>query len=155
MDKNFKKNISILELGCNSGRNLKYLKEHNFNNIEAVEINKAAIKNIKKNNSIKNIKIYNSSIQEFFKKNKKKYELIFSMAVLQHIPYDCDDIFKLLNCNYFLTIEDEGEVSKRHFPRNYKNYMEKLGFKELFSEKTNHGLNSNFKTRLFKKIDTK
>ena len=54
---------------------------------------------------------------------------------------------------YLVIIEDEWQVSNRHFPRNYKDIFENLGMTQLEDINCVHipGLNKNFFARVFSK----
>jgi len=56
------KHTRILELGCNVGRNLNYLRSKGFTNLTGIELNSEAVKN-----SLKGFKIFNSSIEDYLR----------------------------------------------------------------------------------------
>jgi len=149
---------SILEIGCNVGRNLNHLYNNGYNNISGVEISKNALDLLNIEFPKLNAALFNSSIEDYFKEHEyTKYDLIFTMAVLEHIHKDSEWIFEEMvnNCNrYILTIEDEKSISWRHFPRNYNKIFSKLGMKQIHKEKCkkNSGLNNKFVLRIFCKI---
>lgn len=65
------------------------------------------------------------------------YDLVFTMAVLEHLHKDSEYVFKdiaRIAKQYLLTIEDESGISKRHFPRNYQAIFEPLGLKQIYEE---------------------
>ena len=137
----------ILEIGCNVGRNLNYLYTHEFKNIEGVEINKEAVELFKEHYNLP-IKIYNSPIEEVIKK-LGNYDIIFTMAVLEHIHTDSEWIFPEIQkrAKVLITIEDEKGISWRHFPRNYKNIFKNQIEEIPLSKK--EGLDNNFKARIY------
>jgi len=67
------KNYSILELGCNIGKNIPILNKMGFKDITGVEINKKASDIVQTNNP--DAKIINSSIEEF--DNSNGYDVAF------------------------------------------------------------------------------
>lgn len=77
--------IKILEFGCGWGFWAKFMKGLNFN-VETVEISESRAFHLKKN-KIKNYKNIN--------KINKKYDLIFSNQVLEHISNPCETIKNL------------------------------------------------------------
>ena len=52
-----------------------------------------------------------------------------------------------------ITIEDEKNVSERHFPRNYRKIFDGLGMKQVYEKhlSQNEGLNKKFYARVFAK----
>lgn len=119
-------NPNILEIGCNVGQNLNYLFSAGFDKLTGIEISEDAVVLMKKSypRMAKNAKIINKPVEDAigtFKENE--FDIVFTMAVLEHIHPDSDFIFpemaRITN-RYLITIEDERWVSWRHFPRNYK-----------------------------------
>lgn len=149
----------ILEIGCNVGRNLNYLFQAGFKNLEAIEISENAIKTLKDTypKMADNIKIYNTAIEDIigeFKNNK--FDIVFTMAVLQHIHPDSEWIFSEISRitnGLLITIEDEHGISWRHFPRNYKKVFKPFGMKQIKVIKccNRYGLHKNFYARIFHK----
>lgn len=142
-----KPNSRILEIGCNVGRNLNYLYTHGFKDLTGVEINKEAVDLLKSHYKLP-IKVYNEAIEDRIKK-LRKYDIIFSMAVFEHIHTDSDWIFPEIQkrAKILITIEDENSKTDRHFPRCYKNIF-KNQIEEIQLSK-NEGLDINFKARIF------
>jgi SAM-dependent methyltransferase len=139
----------ILEPGCNVGRNLNYLFESGFINLEGIELNKDALELLKKAypKMAQHITIHNQAIEEIitnFKDNT--FDVIYTMAVLQHIHPASEWVFSeivRITKSYLITMEGEDYVSWRHFPRNYKKIFESLGMKQV-------EINNSF--RVFKKM---
>ena len=131
------KNIKILELGCNVGRNLNKLFESGFQNLNGIEINPEAIQLMKTSFSeiLSHVNISQGTIEENVKNfSDKEFDLVFSMAVLMHVHYDSDWIFEHLvriTKKHLITMEHEEGVARKNFPRNYKNIFEKLGLKQI------------------------
>ena len=148
--KSFKiKNPSILEVGCNVGRNLNALNISGFKNLHAIEINQNAINLMKEHfaDTYQQVNISLGSAQEILKKFENgKFDIVFSMAVLQHIPNeDIDDVTKEISriCgNYLISYEAETYSSWRHFPRSYR-----MLYKKIKLNISNYKLN--FKTSFF------
>lgn len=134
---------SILELGCNIGRNLNYLHQNGYKNLNAIEINENAIKLMWETYPhLKDVSIKCGSLEEILPNSKEKYDLIYTMAVLEHVHYKSEFIFELIAkaTKFLITIEEETSISKRHFPRNYKKVFEKLGATQI--SEVNLGNNS-------------
>jgi len=155
--KYFDKNMKIVELGCNVGRNLDYLHVNGFNCLSGIEISSKALEKFEEiyKNTYNVVSTYNTSIEKFFKEHNIEIDLLFTMAVLEHIHTDSEWIFEKMvsQAKIILTIEDEHSISWRHFPRNYKNIFEKLGMKQISFEKCGNikGFHNGFVFRLFEK----
>ena len=129
-----KKDIKILEIGCNVGRNLNYLFEHGYKNLTGIEINEHAVELMKENypEMYKNSDIRVGEVEKELDK-LGEFDLIFTMAVFMHIPYSSDFIFDKISkkAKFILTIEDEHmNNSWSHYPRDYKLIFENKGFKQ-------------------------
>ena len=151
-----RKNGKILELGCNIGRNLSYLQTIGCTNLFGVELNKEAVKQSKKFYPNLKAKITNSTIEDFARNGFGRYGLIFTMAVLEHIPKESEWIFQSMatHAKYIITIEDEKSINKICFPRNYKKIFENLGMKQIYKTHCNGvhpTLTKNFTARIFQK----
>ncbi len=153
------KENSILEIGCNVGRNLNYLYQKGFNSLSGIEISKNAIDEMKASyrTTYDKVLIHNTSVEDFFmSSNEDRYDLIFTMAVLEHIHTDSDWIFEKMvetTNRYIITIEDERSISWKHFPRNYKKKFEELGMTQVDFEDCSDvkGLHNGFYFRMFEK----
>ena len=152
------KEDKIFEVGCNVGRNLHYLFEAGYKNLEAVEISDQALTLMKEAfpEMEKSIYIYNESIEGVVKQiASNSYDALYTMAVLEHIHKDSEWIFEELvriTKRYLITIEDEESITWRHFQRNYKKIFEKLGMRQLKEMQMNpaiHGLQPGFCARIF------
>ncbi len=150
----------IIEIGCNVGRNLNYLFQNGFKNLEAIEISEKAVQLLKKTfpDMAQHIEVYNMPVEEKIKTfEKDRFDVVFTMAVLEHIHSESEWVFQemvKMTKEYLITIEDEHHLSWRHFPRNYKSIFEPLGMKQVeeINCKEIKGLGSHFQARIFKKI---
>ena len=157
----FEKEIRILELGCNAGRNLNYLYQAGYKNLTGVEISQNAINQMQQSYSdlFNNITLFVESIENFLNESdEKNYDLIFTMAVLEHIHKNSEWIFKKMvdrTNKYIMTIEDERSISWKHFPRNYYRVFKELGMKQVdyFDCSVIEGLHKGFYYRLFEKAN--
>lgn len=85
LGKNIKKNSEILDLGCGTGEASCFLSR--FGNVTGVDFSKSSIKlanKLKNNLGIKNIRFISGNIKEI--KSNKKFDYIYSIGVLHHIP---------------------------------------------------------------------
>ena len=130
---------TILELGCNVGRNLLYLWQNGFVNLSGIEMNKHALEIMRTSfPECGQVSIYKGLLEEVLPRfEAKKFDVIFSMAVLEHIHPQSNFIFKEMVrvCRkYIITIEIEHSSGARVFPRNYRDVFETLGCVMVFHE---------------------
>lgn len=161
IEKYISKDDKILEIGCNVGRNLNELFCTGFNNLSGIEISKNAIEMMKEAypEMAGRIEVYNDSVESLIQDFKdNSFDLVFTMAVLEHIHTDSEFIFSemvRITKKTLVTVEDERGLSWRHFPRNYKRVFEDLGMRqieEIGCRKVKvPGLSRNFFARVFKK----
>ena len=133
----FKRDISIIELGCNIGLKLSILKKMGFVNLTGVEINKNALKEAQQNNP--EINFIQSSIEEF-NPNQEKFDLVFTSGVLIHIsPLSINQIIKKiinLSRNHIFGFE---YFSENLVEINYRENQESLwkqNFPALFQKQS-------------------
>jgi len=144
----------ILELGCNVGRNLKYLNIYGYNNLMGVEINKDAIALGWRSYPDLKANMICSSIESIIKSlGDNSFDTIFTMAVLEHIAKESEWIFPEMvrvADKYIVTIEDEWSDSIRHCPRDYKKIFEPLGMRQTKEDKWDY-VGYSVKARMFEK----
>jgi len=135
--KHLPKDISICELGTNVGRNINHLYQAGYHNIEGVEVAEQPIKVMNEIYDVK-WKMYNMSIEKFFQKSRH-YDLIFTMAVLMHIPKESEWIFHRIadSSKYLLTIENE---TTNGIYRKARDYSKIFHSKRLFRTETDNRL---------------
>lgn len=124
---------AVMELGCNVGRNLHILDINGYDNLSGIEINPEAVKLMATEypRTYRKSKIYKGSIERYIQAFEDgDFDLVFTMAVLEHIHTDSEWVFaeiaRITN-KYLITIESESHFSKRHHPRNYKKVFEETG----------------------------
>lgn len=152
----------ILEIGSNLGRNLHYLYEAGYRNLEAVEINADAVAMFRRlfpeaaGATTVHVAPVEQAIRDF---PDGAFDVVFTMATLEHLHVDSAWVFaemvRILQ-GTLVTVEDEWGVSWRHFPRNYKRVFEPLGLAQVWREKCNrerYGLPGDFVARVFRKGD--
>ena len=140
---------TILEIGCNVGRNLSCLEIAGYTNLAGVDVNKKALDMVTATTCL-----MLGPIEKILPRILQPYGLVFTMAVLQHIPPENEAVFKdvaRLGKYNLLTIEDEEYSSSRHFPRNYKAVFEKLGMTQIRGWHQLVDLNKSFVMRWFKR----
>lgn len=132
----FKSNekIDILELGCNVGRNLHYIKTNRpMYNVYGNDINKLAIIKAKK---IYNLDIFYKDTLSYMREidnSETRFHCIFTVAHLQHIPHkEVGEIMNLIkkNSDYTILLEhcnDEDSCNgKDYFVRKYTDYFDNI-----------------------------
>ncbi|MHC4797763.1 MAG: class I SAM-dependent methyltransferase [Planctomycetota bacterium] len=124
---------SILELGCNVGRNLECLRRLGYANLSGVEISSRWLLKtpelFPELHSL--VTFYNVPVEQFLSMPHQKYDVIFTIATLMHIHPDAEWIFQSVSRMAELgvvSIEKEGRVQQpRYFGRNYRTCYEQGG----------------------------
>lgn len=150
---------NIMEIGCNVGRNLNHLFLAGYNCLWGVEINEEAVGLLKQSfpEMARHTQIINGSAEEVLPGFEDgALNVVFSMAVLQHIHPNSESIFSemaRITSNYIITVEDELMPHWRNFPRNYKEVFEPLGFYQIYECNCENvpGLNRYYIARVLKK----
>jgi 2-polyprenyl-3-methyl-5-hydroxy-6-metoxy-1,4-benzoquinol methylase len=129
---------SILELGCNVGRNLSYLYTNGYKDLTGIDISERALNLGAQTypNLYENITIKQAEIRDFIKRTPSDaFDCVFTMAVLTHLPYSYDETIKdiaRIAKKTIITIEYENTSNWKHFPRNYGTIFKGLGWHEAF-----------------------
>ena len=148
------KKETILEIGCNIGRNLNALYKEGYSGLTGIDINTKALKQSKQIYPNLKATLINDSIENWAK-DKKRYDCVYTMAVMIHLPYESNWVFKEIAKkakHALITIEDEENVTWKHFPRDYKKIFSRFGWKEVFSEVLDGpDALKGYRTRVFKK----
>ncbi len=129
------KDARILEIGCNAGRNLKYLHNLGFRNLAGIELGPKAVEQMKESHP----DLYNDSriivgrAEEVIKSfGTDEYDMIFTHATLVNIHPSKNFLFREMarvSGKFILTMENEGSMSA--FPRDFKKMFEKQGMKQI------------------------
>jgi hypothetical protein len=128
------KSAKIMELGPNVGRNLHYLSESGYTNLHGIEISQKAVDEMRTTYPGLQAVIQCSSVEDAIKDyGNKEFDLSFSVAVLQHIPYSSNWVFPEIArvSRMIVTLEDEHGRGWRHFPRNYQRVFEETGMRQV------------------------
>lgn len=144
------KNASILEIGCNIGRNLNVLHEAGYKNLSGIDINAEAIAQSKQFFPKLVAKLKAGAIEDLIP-TLPKYDVIYSLAVFEHIHTDSDWIFPEIEQRVnkrLITIEDEKNSTWKHFPRNYRTFFPNLKHVSV-SEPISGGELDGFLVRIF------
>jgi SAM-dependent methyltransferase len=151
-----KNRFKILELGSNVGRNLYYLKKAGYS-VEGIEGSRTYFDSIPKFfPDVIGLTHFGQIEQVLHEDNLllDRFDLIFTMAVLEHIPPEIEDrvfIGIKKRTKWLLTIEDEKCDDWKHFPRNYQKVIEQYDF-EVKDSWNYPPLGLNFVMRLFRRL---
>ena len=133
-----KKTDNVLDLGCNCGFFDLSVAEW-VSSVTGIEYNEAlvAVGNMAKDGlKIENVNFVTSDYESWRKKNKKKFDVIFSFAVhywFKVKPYHyAKDLSKMLNKGGFLFFESQDIKGDKDYP-NFLNEFKCRGFKEVFN----------------------
>lgn len=122
------KNDSILEIGCNVGRNLNVLQNDGYEKLSGLEINTVAVEMGKGFYPDLKAKVYVGAVEDLVT-TLPNFDVIFSLAVFEHIHFLSDWVFPEIQKRakkFLITIEDEKNATWKHFPRNYKKVFDTL-----------------------------
>lgn len=107
---NLEKNAKILELGCNLGRNLEFLRMQGFTDLTGIDINENAFNLGKENypDLYRILKFHIGKCGNILENLNEKYDLVYTMAFLMHV--DNDERKKIyewlkLHARYIICIE--------------------------------------------------
>ncbi len=127
------KDARIVELGCNVGRNLYYLKQYGYTNLSGIEINSDAIE--------LGSRVYghigsmlHGSIESWLPRlADKSFDVLFTMSVLFHVHPESEWIFKEMVrvSKRIIIVEDETSVTPKIWARNYGHLFTLLGCTEV------------------------
>ena len=131
---------SVLELGCNVGRNLEYLRRAGYTQLGGIEISPRAAPIRRDYFPELEIDYYQGPIEERIL-HCRPFDIVFSMAVLQHVHPDSDWIFaeiaRVARVG-IVTIEDEVSDRETLCPRDYGEIFRGLGLKEISAVPCGH-----------------
>jgi len=134
----FDKGARILELGCNVGRNLDELCRRGFYNLHAVEINLGAVElgGATYPGLYYDLTVHGVDVGEFIDLDTGPYDLIFTVAHLEHLHHDTG--WRVLdwmaaNTGNIVTLEDEVTDMGYHYRRNYQDEFERRAFVQLYA----------------------
>ncbi len=115
--------MSILELGCNIGLKLEYLKQLGFENLTGLEINKDTVNQASKRNT--DIKFIHGTIEDFVPESS--YDLVFTSETLiyfspENIKFISDKIQRMAKKYIF------GKEFFSESPKEFKHRSDDLVF---------------------------
>lgn len=155
-----RRNVRILEVGCNVGRNLNALWQAGYHNLEGVELNARALAIMADTyphmtqGSIIHVGLAETILPTL---QPHAYDLVVSMAFLSHLPasQDGERAVRLLPRlgQKILTIDDEERADERHVPRDYRAIFVALGMEQIEEPACNHieGFERGYRCRVFRR----
>ena len=150
---------TILEIGCNVGRNLAHLYDAGYRRLSGIEINADALTVLRESypEMAGAADLVNAPVEEAIRDRRDgSIDLIFTMAVLEHIHPDSewifDEIARVAGATV-VTIEDELHVSQRHVPRDYELVFTSRGMRQVAHQSLTKemGFGGPYEARAFQK----
>jgi len=129
------KDSPILELGCNVGRALQYLRDRGYTCLTGVEIGKEALELMESTfpGLRSAARIIEGNAPEVLKTfPDKSYELVFTKSVLTNLGVKYNYVFAEMcrvSRRFILTMENENHCLS--YPRDIRALIERGGFKEV------------------------
>ncbi len=112
----------ILEVGCNVGRNLAYLYDHGYTQVEGVEISPHAVDLLRRTYpQLASVVVHVGAAGEVLPRLAAgSFDLVFTMAVIEHIHPDESHVFDEMVrvADEVLAIEPRNRFSHRQFPHD-------------------------------------
>lgn len=154
VERHVAKDASVLELGCNVGRNLNALALAGYRDLTGVEINPDAVALLGQTYPDLRATLYAEPIEHAIRRfPDQSFGLVYTMAVLEHLHPDSEFVFRHMGRvgRTLIVIEDERGISSRHFPRDYGAVFGALGMLEAESRSCADvaGLGPDFMARVF------
>jgi SAM-dependent methyltransferase len=148
---------TVLEIGTNIGRNLEQLRLAGYKNLEGIEIsaNAVAAMGTTYPDLTAMATIRNAPVEDVIVTYQDaSFDLVFTMAVLEHIHPDSEWIFAdmVRICRgVIVTIEDEHGRSRHHTPRDYRAVFEGLGMQQVAEQEASEVMGiDGFHARIFR-----
>jgi len=139
------------------GRNLHYLFASGFHHLTGIEISEDAVKAGGRiyPDMQECVKIINAPAEDALPRLlDNSYDVVFTMAVLQHIHPDSEAVFAEIARaarRHLVTVENEVSTTWRHFPRNYQGVFCRLGLAQVHEAERLPGLPASYVARVFVK----
>lgn len=121
----------IMEVGCSVGRNLAYLADQGYKNLEGIEISPHATRLLRETYpQLEQARIHTGAAEDILPLLQDPYDLIFTMSTLSMIHPDSlhvfDEIARLTDD--VLAVEPSMPIdSSRHYPHNLPRLFEERG----------------------------
>ena len=115
LDENLDTSISVLELGCSSGRHLAYLYDQGYEDISGIEINAEALDVMEEQFPAAAAagNFYQDAIESVVETmDDREFDVVFSVQTLQHLHGDSTWVFdevRRIAGKLIVTVEIEGD----------------------------------------------
>jgi SAM-dependent methyltransferase len=127
--------MRLLEVGCNAGANLHGLRARGYRSLSAIEINPAAIVELRTSfPELEDVDITQATLEDALP-SMPRIDVVFSMAVLLHVHPSSSQVFREIARigRYICVIEAEPLTVGWAFARNYRRVFERLGCAQIRS----------------------
>jgi len=158
LERNASRDARILEIGCNSGRNLRSLMRAGYRDLSGIEISQAAVDVMKKMEPAvyRATRVTVGEAEALLGEMKADdYDVILSTAVLVHIPPEGERLFKSMTvvAKTIVLVEFEraAAFSSRHSPRSYREVFETLGMRQIEEIHPVSGFPKSYVGRVFRR----
>lgn len=126
---------SILEIGCNAGRNLRALADAGYTCLSGIDINPDAIETCRELKTP--AKTVCGEMGEILP-TLGTFDVAFSTGVLMHVPYR-EDVYDSIGNSvksggYLITMEDEKCDVTYFYAKNYQKLFESRGYDQVYVE---------------------
>jgi SAM-dependent methyltransferase len=148
------RDASVLEVGCNAGRNLAYLHAAGYTRLAGCDISGPAIALLRATYpELAAVSVLEGPAEELLATlPSDAYDVIVTMAVLEHVHPDSGSVFADMArvARTIITVEAEAARTWRIFPRNYRMVFERLGFAQVEERSCAHvdGLGPQYTARV-------
>lgn len=127
----------ILEVGCNVGRNLAFLVDHGYPDVEGIEISPHAVELLRQTYpQLSDTTIHLGAAEDILRGlADDSFDLVFTMAVIEHIHPSSTHVFdEIVRVGRsVLAIEPPGRTSHRQYPHDVPQIFTSRGLRLVSS----------------------
>lgn len=153
---------TVLEIGCNVGRNLAFLRDAGLGRLTGIEINGEALALLRETYPElgATATLVNAPVEDVIRgMADRSFDLVYTMAVLEHLHPASEWVFgemARVTRSLLVTVEDERGISVRHTPRDYGRVFAALGMRQILEREVSEaeGLSPGFVARVFQPAAT-
>ncbi|AKH97607.1 class I SAM-dependent methyltransferase [Halanaeroarchaeum sulfurireducens] len=167
LDERVSRDASVLELGCSSGRHLKHLYDHGYEDLAGIEINEEAIEVMGEEYPAVAAEgeFYTGAIESVVESMADRaFDVVYSVQTLQHLHSDTEWVFdsiRRITGQFLVIVEIEGDEHRGDrdvavqnvdgMPLTYRNWrdvFEGAGFSQVYEEEIDNNT-----LRVFERTD--